>query len=78
MFFLNIRLLEAGQTEQAEKEKARIEQAQRDRSANVVSPKWFKEDNSSSYVLIRDEDPTHNYWKKREENWSGVEFIQLW
>jgi len=28
--------------------------------------------------LIQDDDPSHSYWKKREENWSGVEFIQLW
>ncbi|CAF0976428.1 unnamed protein product [Rotaria sp. Silwood1] len=71
------RLLEAGQVEKAEKEKARIEQAQRKRSANGLSPKWFKRD-GDSFVLIRDEDLQHNYWKKREENWTGVEFIELW
>ncbi|CAF3418261.1 unnamed protein product [Rotaria sp. Silwood1] len=71
------RLLEAGQVEKAEKEKARIEQAQRKRSASGLSPKWFKRD-GDSFVLIRDEDLQHNYWKKREENWTGVEFIELW
>jgi hypothetical protein len=72
-----ISLLEAGQIDQAEKEKARIEQAQRSRSATGLCPKWFKQD-GDSFVLIRDEDPTHNYWKKREEKWSAVEFLQLW
>ncbi|CAF3523770.1 unnamed protein product [Rotaria sordida] len=71
------RLLEAGQIEPAEKEKARIEAAQRSRSASSFSPQWFKQD-GDSYTLIRDEDPSHYYWKKREEHWTGVEFTQLW
>ncbi|CAF1086501.1 unnamed protein product [Rotaria magnacalcarata] len=71
------RLLEAGKVEEAEKEKARIEQAQRERAGHVLPPKWFKRD-GDSHVFIRDEDPGHSYWKKREENWTGVEFIQLW
>jgi hypothetical protein len=69
--------LEAGDVELAEKEKSRIEEAQRSRSSTTTSPKWFQAD-GSSFVLIRDEDPPHSYWKKREENWAGVEFIQLW
>ncbi len=72
-----ISLLEAGQIDQAEKEKARIEQAQRSRSSTDLCPQWFKQD-GDSFVLIRDEDPTHDYWKKREENWTNVEFTQLW
>lgn len=76
-FFCHISLLEAGQIDQAEKEKARIEQSQRTRSANGLCPKWFRQD-GDSFLLIRDEDPMHNYWKKREENWTNVEFIQLW
>jgi hypothetical protein len=75
--FLLISLLEAGQIDQAEKEKARIEQAQRSRSATGLCPNWFKQD-GDSFIPIREEDPLHNYWKKREEKWSGVEFIQLW
>ncbi|CAF1461107.1 unnamed protein product [Adineta steineri] len=71
------RLLEAGQIDQAEKEKARIEQAQRSRSSTGLCPKWFKQD-GDSFNLVNNEDPSHNYWKKREENWSNVEFIQLW
>ncbi|UJR21278.1 hypothetical protein I4U23_024370 [Adineta vaga] len=71
------RLLESGQIDQAEKEKARIEQAQRSRSATGVCPKWFKQD-GDSFTLIRDEDPSHSYWNKREEHWKNVEFIQLW
>ncbi|CAF4010966.1 unnamed protein product [Rotaria magnacalcarata] len=71
------RLLEAGQVEQAEKEKARIEAAQRSRAATNSSPKWFKCE-GDNYALIRDEDPSHYYWKKRENNWIGVEFTQLW
>ena len=75
MFFISH--LEAGQIDPAEKEKARIEEAQRSRSANTSFPKWFKED-GSSFILIRDDDPSHSYWKKREEHWTGVDFIQLW
>ncbi|CAF0874345.1 unnamed protein product [Adineta ricciae] len=71
------RLLESGQVDQAEKEKARIEQAQRSRSATGLCPKWFKQD-GDSFTLIRDEDPSHSYWKKREEHWTNVEFLQLW
>ncbi|CAF2396237.1 unnamed protein product [Rotaria sp. Silwood2] len=71
------RLLEAGQVELAEKEKARIEAAQRSRADSAFCPKWFKCD-GDSYTLIRDEDPFHYYWKKREEHWIGVEFTQLW
>ncbi|CAF3841344.1 unnamed protein product [Rotaria sordida] len=71
------RLFEAGQIEQSEKEKARIEQAQRKRAAVDPSPKWFKRD-GDLFALIRDEDSQNNYWKKREENWSDVEFIELW
>ena len=72
-----ISFFEAGQAELAEKEKARIEEAQRSRPAPTSGPKWFKS-NGDSYMLIRDEDPSHNYWKKREEKWTDVEFIQLW
>jgi len=71
------RYLETGQIDLAEKEKARIEEAQRSRSATPSNPKWFKLD-GDSFLLIRDEDPSHNYWKKREQNWAGVEFTQLW
>ncbi|CAF3703387.1 unnamed protein product [Rotaria sordida] len=71
------RLFEAGQIEQSEKEKARIEQAQRKRAAVDPSPKWFKRD-GDLFALIRDEDSQNNYWKKREENWTDVEFIELW
>jgi hypothetical protein len=70
-------LLEAGQVDQAEKEKARIEQAQRSRSSTGQCPNWFKQD-GDLYLPIREEDPLHNYWKKREDTWSGVEFIPLW
>ncbi|CAF1132569.1 unnamed protein product [Rotaria sordida] len=70
------RLFEAGQIEQSEKEKARIEQAQRKRAAVDPSPKWFKRD-GDLFALIRDEDSQNNYWKKREENWTDVEFIEL-
>lgn len=75
--FMFVSYLEAGQTDLAEKEKSRIEEAQRSRSATSPSPDWFKPD-GDSFVLIRDDDPSHSYWKKREENWSGVEFVQLW
>jgi hypothetical protein len=75
--FASLSLLESGQIDQAEKEKARIEQAQRSRAATGLCPKWFKQD-GDSFVLIREEDPAHSYWKKREEHWSNVEFIQLW
>lgn len=70
-------LLEAGQIDQAEKEKARIEQAQRSRSATSLCPKWFKQD-GDSYIPIGDDESQGNYWKKRAEHWSNVEFIQLW
>ena len=79
-FFLSLyflRYLEAGDVELAEKEKARIEEAQRSRSGIMTTPQWFKPD-GTSFILIRDEDPSHSYWKKREENWSGIEFIPLW
>ncbi|CAF4995715.1 unnamed protein product, partial [Rotaria sp. Silwood1] len=62
-----------GQIDQAEKEKARIEQAQGSRSATGLCPKWFKQD-GDSFVLLHDDDSAHNYWRKREENWTGVEF----
>jgi hypothetical protein len=75
--FICISYLEAGQIDQAEKEKARIEQAQRSRSTATASPEWFKQE-GDSFQLIGDEDPAHSYWKKREENWTGVEFVQLW
>lgn len=69
--------LELGQIEVAEKEKSRIEEAQRSRAGSAAGPKWFRSD-GESFVLIRDEDPSHSYWKKREEQWTGIEFIQLW
>jgi hypothetical protein len=71
------RLLETGQIDRAEKEKARIEQAQRSRSSTGLSPNWFRQD-GDLFLPIDEEDPLHNYWKKREDKWSGVEFIQLW
>lgn len=77
LFSISISYLEMGQVELAEKEKARIEAAQRSRSSPTYTPKWFKQD-GESFVLIRDEDPANNYWKKREECWSGTEFKQLW
>ncbi len=75
--FIFLSFLEAGQNDLAEKEKARIEEAQRSRSTSTWNPKWFKPD-GDSFALIGDEDPSHDYWKKREEHWAGVEFIQLW
>jgi hypothetical protein len=77
IIYILISLLEAGQIDQAEKEKARIEQAQRTRPATDLCPRWFKPD-GDSFVLIQDEDIEHNYWKKREDKWTGVELIQLW
>ncbi|CAF0745509.1 unnamed protein product [Adineta steineri] len=71
------RYLEAGQAEVAETEKARIEEAQRARSGSAAGPKWFKPQ-GDSYVLIRDDDSSDFYWKKREEHWAGVDFTQLW
>jgi len=70
-------LLESGQIDQAEKEKARIEDTQRKRSSIVYNPQWFKQ-NGDTYTLNCDDDSRTNYWKKREEKWSNVEFIQLW
>lgn len=70
-------LLEAGQIDQAEKEKARIEQAQRSRTATSLCAKWFKQD-GDTYIPIGDDESHANYWKKRQEHWSGVEFLQLW
>jgi hypothetical protein len=82
IYFINFsllffRYLEAGQVDLAEKEKGRIEEAQRSRSAKPSNPTWFKPA-GDSYVLVRDEDPSHSYWKKREDHWTGVEFIPLW
>ena len=74
---ISISLLEEGQIDFAEKEKARIERIQRSRSVSRSSPKWFKQ-NHNSYTLIRDEDSLHYYWKQREENWLGVQFLHLW
>jgi len=71
------RYLECGQVDQAEKEKARIEEAQRARSNTIYVPKWFRPD-GDRFVLNSDEDPSHSYWKKREDHWSGIEFLQLW
>jgi oxysterol-binding protein-related protein 3/6/7 len=70
-------LLEAGQVDLAEKEKARIEQAQRSRSATGLCPKWFKEE-GESFVLIQQDEALPFYWKKREDHWQNVEFLQLW
>ncbi len=75
LYFLSF--LEAGDAELAEKEKGRIEEAQRSRSNIMASPNWFKSD-GDAFILIGDEDPSHSYWKKREDHWSGVEFIPLW
>ena len=75
--FCSFRLLEAGQIDQAEKEKARIEQAQRSRPATGLCPKWFKQD-GDAYIPICEDNSLPSYWKKREEHWSDVEFIQLW
>jgi hypothetical protein len=75
--FCLFRYLEAGQIELAEKEKARIEEAQRSRPTPTSIPKWFKPDDDL-FLLIGDEDPSHSYWIKREEKWSGIEFLQLW
>ncbi|UJR28181.1 hypothetical protein I4U23_009433 [Adineta vaga] len=71
------RYLESGQVELAEKEKARIEEAQRSRASSTNGPRWFRKD-GDSYELIREEDSSHSYWKKREEHWSNIEFTQLW
>ena len=72
---LTARLLEAGQADEAETEKARIEQAQRSRTS--AAPSWFKQD-GDAFTLIRDEDPAHSYWKKRDEHWQGIQFVDLW
>ena len=70
-------LLEAGQVDPAEKEKARIEQAQRSRPATGLCPRWFKEE-GESFILIQQDEALPLYWKKREDHWQSVEFIQLW
>jgi hypothetical protein len=75
--FIFFSYLEAGDVDLAEKEKGRIEEAQRSRSSTTTCSQWFKPD-GDSFILIRDEDPSHSYWKKREDNWTGVEFIPLW
>ena len=72
---LPTRFLEAGKADLAETEKARIEQAQRSRTS--ATPYWFKQD-GDAFTLIRDEDPAHSYWKKRDEHWQGIEFVDLW
>lgn len=76
IFFL-CSYLELGQIDAAEKEKSRIEEAQRARANTHTAPKWFRSD-GESFILIGDEDSSHSYWKKREENWTGIDFIQLW
>lgn len=73
----SISCLELGKVEEAEKEKARIEEAQRARAGSAAAPKWFKP-TGDTYTLIGNEDPTRSYWKKREEHWAAVEFVQLW
>lgn len=69
------RYLEAGKADLAETEKARIEQAQRSRTS--AAPSWFKQD-GDAFTLIGDEDLAHSYWKKRDEHWQGIEFVDLW
>jgi len=73
------RLLEAGNIEQAEKEKARIEEQQRQRQQSGnhdYKPLWFdpaKNENQTAYCV-----KNQYYWKKRQEQFNGIEFIHLW
>ncbi|CAF0911342.1 unnamed protein product [Didymodactylos carnosus] len=74
------RLLEAGDIESAEKEKARIEDGQRQRTREQeqchekYEPLWFDVNyEQQSYKPKYD-----MYWKKREEKFLGINFMNLW
>jgi hypothetical protein len=73
------RALEEGRVTEADKEKLRVEEAQRRRRAERESkrqewkPKWFVYDAKSQEWMYKG-----GYWEARARRWEGVNFESLW
>jgi hypothetical protein len=69
----DVRALEEGNIEEAEEQKLRLEERQRERRKNSQDrePQWFK--------LVRDEWVYKGgYWEARANNWQGANVEALW
>jgi hypothetical protein len=68
----DVTALERGDLDAAEQEKARVEEAQRERrrAGNDVQPRWFKKTGTDEWEYAG------GYWETREKGWQGIE--PLW
>jgi oxysterol-binding protein-related protein 3/6/7 len=68
----DVTALERGDLDTAEREKVRIEEAQRERrrAGEDAKPRWFKKTGADDWEYIG------GYWEQREKGWQGVE--PLW
>ncbi|KAI0321105.1 Oxysterol-binding protein-domain-containing protein [Amylostereum chailletii] len=67
----DVRALEEGELDLAESEKARVEEAQRERRRDdkTRQPRWFKQDGDEWFYV-------GGYWEQRSKGWKAVE--PLW
>lgn len=71
----DVRALEEGDIERAEREKARVEQTQRERRQRGQEPKprWFRQiDGTDEWTY------TGGYWEARRSGWKGTDLSPLW
>ncbi|KAJ7169624.1 oxysterol binding protein [Mycena filopes] len=69
----DVRALEEGQLDVAEREKTRVEEAQRERRRNGedTQPRWFKQ-------VGEEWEYTGGYWEARAQGWKGSNIQALW
>jgi len=69
----DVRALEEGNLDEAELEKLRVEEMQRDRRKRQLErePRWFKQV-GDDWIY------TGGYWEGRERGWEGVRIDNLW
>ncbi|KAL1738264.1 Oxysterol-binding protein [Schizophyllum fasciatum] len=70
----DVRALEEGRLDEAEAEKLRVEEAQRDRRRRGEDrqPRWFKEAANGEWLY------TGEYWPLRARGWKGANVEPLW
>lgn len=70
----DVRALEHGQLDEAEQEKHRVEEQQRDRRRKgmEVQPRWFEKAAEDDWSYLG------GYWEARAKDWKGVQVDSLW
>ncbi|KAL1729778.1 Oxysterol-binding protein-domain-containing protein [Schizophyllum commune] len=70
----DVRALEEGRLDDAEAEKLRVEEAQRERRRRGEDrePRWFKQDAHGEWIY------TGEYWPLRARGWKGAHIEPLW